>query len=500
MSKRPDASPARPAPYRHPDHPRPVTRRQFLAQGFLSGAAWLAAPSLLGLFRSGEARAQAVVECGLGAAGGKLPFLVFDLGGGASLAGSNVVVGANTQLDPLSTSGYAKLGLPSDRTPVDPAFVDASLGLAFHSESALLRGIRMRATPTTLARVNGCIFCARSDNDTGNNPHNPIYGVNRAGASGALLELVGTEGSTSGGRSTVPMSMFDPTVVPTKVASPNEARGLIDTGRLVTLLEDPADAAAVMAAAEAISGHKVAKLPETALVKALIDCAYQETTELVTNFGDPNAVDATQDPLVTGVVAAGEFGVSELRKSATVAKLVLDDFAGAGTIEFGGYDYHDGTRATGERKDEIAGQAIGAALEIAAAKNRPLVVYVLSDGSVSSDGVVDNSVDGAGKLVWRGDNSDTAATVMLVFDPDGRPGLTATGSQVGRYRASGSVETAGSPIADNVTALAYAVVLNYLALHGETGRFASVVPGSPFGSAAAVLDALTAFAPLPRFP
>ena len=27
------------APYRHPDHPRPVTRRQFVAQGFLTGAA-----------------------------------------------------------------------------------------------------------------------------------------------------------------------------------------------------------------------------------------------------------------------------------------------------------------------------------------------------------------------------------------------------------------------------------------------------------------------------
>jgi hypothetical protein len=128
------------------------------------------------------------------------------------------------------------------------------------------------------------------------------------------------------------------------------------------------------------------------------------------------------------------------------------------------------------------------------------VIYLLSDGSLSSDGVVDNSVDGAGKLVWRGDNSDTASTVMLVFDPDGRPGLTVPGkNQIGRYRASGSVETNGSPIADNVTALAEAAVLNYLALHGEVGRFTTVLPGAALGGSAAVLDPLTAFAPLARF-
>ena len=73
------------------------------------------------------------------------------------------------------------------------------------------------------------------------------------------------------------------------------------------------------------------------------------------------------------------------------------------------------------------------------------------------------------------------------------------GHQVGRYRPSGSVETAASPIADNVPALAEAIVLNYLALHNEVGRFGTVVPGAALGTSAAVLDPLTAFAPLPRF-
>ena len=39
-------------PFRHADHPRPTTRRQFVAQGFLTGAATILGPSLLGLMAS----------------------------------------------------------------------------------------------------------------------------------------------------------------------------------------------------------------------------------------------------------------------------------------------------------------------------------------------------------------------------------------------------------------------------------------------------------------
>lgn len=489
--------------FRHPDHPRPRTRREFLAQGLLGGAAWLMSPSLMGLFSSREARAQAALECGL-VGGDRIPFLVFDLAGGASLAGSNVLVGTNGQRDPLSVEGYRKMGLPADRIPTDDSFVDTSLGLAFHSESALLRGILSRApsvvgaTPEVPGLVNGCVFCARSDNDTENNPHNPIYGIHAAGAGGLLLPLIGTRASDSGGRSEVPMSIFDPSVRPTVVSAPRQATGLVDTGRLSSLLENnAADVEAVMAATERISALKTARLTESEIVKSLIGCAYQETTRTAGQFGSPSALDPRLDPTVNTVISVDEINtVRDLQKTATVAKLVCDGYAGAGTIEFAGYDYHDGTRASGEMKDERAGQAIGAALQIAFNKNTPLLIYILSDGSVSSDGAVDNSEAGAGKLVWRGDSSSTAATVMLAFHPTQRPELTAVGNQVGFYRASGSIETGSSAVGDNVTALAEAAVLNYLALHGAVGEFGTVLPNSSLGTSAAVLDPLTAFAPM----
>ena len=49
------------------------------------------------------------------------------------------------------------------------------------------------------------------------------------------------------------MSMIDPTVRPTKVDRPSDATGLVDTGKLVQLLPNPADAAAVMLAAQNLS-------------------------------------------------------------------------------------------------------------------------------------------------------------------------------------------------------------------------------------------------------
>jgi hypothetical protein len=492
-------------PFRHADHPRPITRRQFLAQGFLTGSAMVMGPSLLGFVRSAEARAQAL-DCGLGfSPTGRIPFVCFDLAGGANIAGSNVLVGGQGgQLALLSQDGYGKLGLPPTFTPIsNPANADPELGLVFHADSAFLRGIRARSSATTRANVNGVVFCAKSDNDTGNNPHNPMYGINKAGADGKLVTLIGTQASDSGGNSAAPMSMIDPKVRPTKVDRPEDDTGLVDTGKLVQLLPDPADAEAVMLAAQNLSDRKVARMNEDQVVSQLIQCAFRQTTDLVANFGNPASLDPRLDPQITGqatsIFTATDLNQSDFRKTASVMKLVVNGFAGAGTIELGGYDYHDGTRATGESKDFIAGQAIGAVLEYAARLATPVAIYVLSDGSLDADGTIDNSTAGRGKFGWRGDNSSTAATFMLVYDPDGRPPLGPAGNQVGWFRASGDVETGATRISDEVTRLAEAVVLNYLALHNAAGQLATVLPTNGLGSGSQ-LDALIGFANLPRFP
>ena len=216
----------------------PVTRREFLGQGFITGSVALAGASAFSLFADPR-KAYATLSpdiaqlklpvsqgglCDIKLGAGMIPFICFDLAGGANIAGSNVLVGQKGgQLDFLSTAGYSKLGIPGNMTPNSSmgagSFVDRQLGLAFHSDSAFLRGILERTAVTTRAKVNGTVIPALSQNDTANNPHNPMYGIYSTGSRGDLLTLIGTDSSDSGGNSMAPSYMMVDTARPTKGGS-----------------------------------------------------------------------------------------------------------------------------------------------------------------------------------------------------------------------------------------------------------------------------------------
>ncbi len=49
------------------------------------------------------------------------------------------------------------------------------------------------------------------------------------------------------------------------------------------------------------------------------------------------------------------------------------------------------------------------------------MIYIFSDGSLASDGTIDDSVAGRGKGVWTADNGSVAATYFLVYDPKAKP-------------------------------------------------------------------------------
>lgn len=500
------------APLRHPDHKRPVTRRDFLAQGLVAGAGVVLAPTLLSFLLSNPRVARAALSgdlaglkagCHIDSLGaGKIPFICFDLAGGANIAGSNVLVGKlGGQLDLLSAAGYSKLGLPGDMIPqAAGTFINSELGLAFHSDSALLRGIQDRVAAGNRANINGAVIPALSDNDTGNNPHNPMYGIYKAGAKGELLTLIGSVSSDSGGNSMAPAAMIDVSARPTKVDRPSDVTGLVDTGKLVGLLSQ-SDAVAVMEAIKRISDKKLAKvstqLSNDAEIKHDVECQYVKSADLVDRYGDPSALNPSLDTRIvgpSGIFTQAEYdGDAEFRKTASVMKMVVNGYAGAGTITMGGFDYHTGDRATGETRDLRAGRCMGACLEYAARLGKPLMIYVFSDGSLASNGMVDNSVAGRGKGVWTGDNSSTAASFFLVYNPGGRP--QALRQQIGYFRADGSVESASSPAANNVGLLVETVILNYLALHGEQGKFTTLFPSHGLGNAS-LRDSLTAFAPI----
>lgn len=463
-------------------HSKPRSRREFLSRGFIMGTSTVFLPSVATLFAR-AAHADCVIDNDPMLGAGKIPFLAFDQSGGANIAGSNVMVGGmGGQEDFLDPNGYAKLGLPDAILPQNVG-VDRSFGLAMHPDSALLRGMLSKTSAMTRANVNGTVIPARSENDTGNNPHNPVYGIARAGANGEFAATIGTRNSESGGRSRAPDSMIVSEYRPTRVRNANDAIGLaggVDTGF-------PDDRVAVASAA--ITALKLGQITEDQAAKELVQCGFDKATATFSTLVAPEDLDPEADPILQGLFPGGELTSGDFQKAAATMKVVVNGYAGAGTIEYGGRDYHQDPRPETDGKDFVVGQAIGASLEYAAQSGKPLMVYGFSDGAVAADtNRPEDDGNGTTKFRWRSDNSQTAASFILVFNPAGQPVLRNGDSsqQLGRFRRDGNVETGATPFANSVTTLAEMVVLNYLALHGQEAMFGMALDNPGLGTGAAV--------------
>jgi hypothetical protein len=532
IRKKPPRPHALHEPILHPDHPRPVTRRELLSAGFLGASGLVMAPAwLAGLLKPGTARAQQIPldgdmqallaqsQCNVTQGAGLIPFICFDLAGGANLVGSEVIVGVQGgQANFLSTAGYGKMGVPGNMVPSSSANVSSALGLLWHSDGAILRGILSKVSAATAAGTNGAVFPALSENDTNINPHNPMYGIAKVGANGSLLALVGTEPTVSGGNSMAPPSLggvaIDPSLQPSTIDQPSDAVALVSSGGASatqlsvavqesqerisagTSLYNPgaSDPAASFSGAltepnTSTSTPGVQLYTDSASdaqLKNQVRCSYVKAASNSAQFGNPSDLDPTQDSNIMGpIFQSTDFSNSDVAMTATVMKLVLNGFAGAGTISLGGFDYHDNTRATGETRNFSAGQMIGAVLEYAARLGKPVMIYVFSDGSLTSSSMVDSTPAGRNKLAWQGDSSAVASTFFLVYNPKGRPQPVggAASQQIGYFSADGSVVSTSSPGANSVVQLVEMLVLNYMALQGVEGQFSTLFPQQGLGSA-----------------
>lgn len=506
------------APLFHRDHSRPVSRRDFIRQGFMTGSATMLSGGVFSLFANPNQAHAALssdmvslateVNCNMGGLSGdsKVPFICFDLAGGANFAGSNVLVGGaggQDDLNAIGTAGYSKFGVPGDMVPgldstnftfptpsgagipitsTNNDFVSDQLGLKFHADSAMLRGI-LDTAGLAVGDVDGAVIPARSDNDTGNNTHNPLYGIAMTGASGDVVTLIGSRNSESGGNSMAPMNMINSEFRPTKVDNANDVKGMVDVGNLTGILNQPADVTAVMESMARITHKKLkASGVQTGLnasadevIEDLVQCGYLKSGDLADRFAGID-VDPLTDANITSIFTQAGLDVTadrEFEKTASIMKMVLNGHSAGGCVTMGGYDYHTGDRRTGELRDRRAGRCIGACLSYAQKLNKPLMIYVFSDGSVASNGMADNSIEGRGKGQWTGDNSSTACSFFLVYNPGGAPSPIITSRQIGRFDNGASVVTSSSPAANNVNLLVDTVLLNYMALNGDIANFAS---------------------------
>lgn len=455
------------------------TRRDFMAQGLLGMTAFTLAPSFLSL-KSGSAMAA---DCGSPQFDGLTPVIIIELAGGGNIPGSNVMVGGRGgQQDFLAS--YASLGLPPDMHPSRPGQYSNELGLGFHSDSGILRGIQNVASTATRGNIDGILFCNTSSDDTANNQFNPMYWINKAGAKGQLNQIAGVARSMS------PEESVNPALAPVKVTSNQDAMNLVSLGnRLAAYNQGEVDG--MIETIARLSENKINNMPRRSLpdiIKGLLGCSFQQTKDQVSNFS-PAALDSNSDALATQVFnSVTNVGIRNRVKP--LAKLVLDGYVGVGTIVLGGYDYHTGNRQAGEERDLELGQVMGAIFELAARKQKDVVIIVLTDGGVSANSDVDNTAAGRGKFGWAGDSGQRSSSLMMVYKKDGKPVVRTENRQLGYFRENGANETSALLTSNSHLNLNKAMVANYLALHGLEGKLAEVVGTDPFRS---VLDQYLVF-------
>lgn len=486
-------------PIEHKNHRPIMTRRDLISRGYISFLSAFAAPSLLSMIST---RAYGL-ECGQAAQGAQpIPFLVLDLGGGANFALGNVIVGkAGGQTDFLDDAGSAQLGCPADQNPKNDPTMAVPLndnaenpGLLFHRNSGFLAGFRAATSPETRQNMDGMILCNRSRDDSAANPINPSYWIQAAGTRGQLVDIVGTGNSAAKGRSQAPQESVNNASSVT-VRNAAEAVSLIDPGLLETLL--PGQAENIVKAAETMSASSLAKFQAKTAeqqVRDLVQCGYLKSFENLKNF-TPDALNPTNDAVVQQALQVNNIaGNPDINNAfnidngqddeiATIAKLVIDGYAGVGTMTMGGYDYHGQGRRNQTIKDFNAGRAAGVAFEMAMRKERPLVMTCITDGGVAARGGADNSAEAAGRFSFSSDSGTRSSTIMLVYNPKG---VTSTGiRQLGSFQdGSGAVDQGAHPIANSNLNLTKAIALNYMALSGTEGQFDQVVKGNPFGDIA----------------
>src|SRR5690606_41117612 len=107
---------------------------------------------------------------------------------------------------------------------------------------------------------------------------------------------------------------------------------------------------AVMEAVARISHSKLGQVDtavtQDAVLKELMRCGYIEAADITDRYGDPSALSPVLDTNIVcdgGIFTEAEFNSdSEFRKTASIMKLVIGGYAGAGCVTIGGYDYHTG--------------------------------------------------------------------------------------------------------------------------------------------------------------
>ncbi len=464
------------------DHKLPVTRRDFLASGIMGLAGMAIVPSLS--LYSSQAVAETIGQESLG-----LGFLCFEGSGGMNIAGGNVMVGfgADEEQENYGTTAgggdYILLGLPSSMHPSKSGMINKDYGIVFHSTSGILAGMNEVLTDDIVKdSIDGIIICGRTADDSSENPINVAFQIQKAGAQGKLVQLIGNTGTPTGSKSPAVATQIKSELRATRITNFSEGSGLLSIGDDVATANFLNSSAAggtdrirsFLSSITGLSKIRLDKLVNQEMDVRSIKTAQNSSKEVFKKFS-PNSLNPTKTPENLAMMRA-TFGASGLtgvadENIAAIANLVTDRIAGVGSIVVGGCDYHTGNASAGLKKDKEIGRYIAKCIKLAQAKQQSLFIHLYTDGGVGGDnaGTTDDSPEGAGRVNWTGDNGTTSAQLCIVYkhnhkrSTQGSLILEGKTRQVGYFKKGGGINLSSTSVSNNVDGMWKAVTLNYMA-------------------------------------
>ena len=474
----------------HHDHGPPITRRDFISRGLITGGGLMLAPSLLSILLKSE-MAEAALTCSSGSsAPGLIPFLSIDCAGGASLSG-NAVVGSQASGALVPLTSYGKLGL-SYNPATTPGSIDTRFGAGFHAGpspadstkviSKIFEGILATASATTQANTRIVTICHSAQDDSQNNELNPVVSVAKAGLAGTYYRSgMGTSNSTSGGNSAP--SLADGSLQPMYASSVSSVIGALSYGTKLgayTTAQKTEMAKAISSLSQS-QATRFAALSPGDQFQQLVNCGFISNQSLA---AAAPAVDPRTNAVMQAIYGITTTSNDSNALNAAVVYNVLMGNSGPGTISASGCDYHNqkppGDVDHGDNVDLKIGQLIGRAIEAAAQLGKPLFISVFSDGSVISN---------PDTRVWVSDNGSASLALLVLYKPAGLPANK--NSQIGSY-TSGQTASRTPFFAASPKFTSYVMLANYLSVCGQLGSFSGMAP-SGFPTDTATLNSIIGF-------
>lgn len=438
-----------------------VTRRDFLAAGLIPFSASLFMPNWLQMLASsGVAEAQDLV-CKSGASTDLCPFIGIKLSGGAAMSSNFLPTDQGGQL----LNSYTLMGMGSGaQVPTTREFGNNAL---FFANSQILAGIRAQAQSTTLLKSSFVGVCVRSQDDNSGNKFDITGLVAKSGLNGKILPNLGRANTETGANNNY--AYLRPSA-PLIVGRFEDIQGSLGvTGSLAGLSQvQKSNLFRSISSLSASQASKVTNYNYGKTLSQLVQCSNQDNNRLISNVGSLN-IDPINIPAFAQVWGIDN-QTARNSQNYVFASMVFNALNGnAGTInlEIGGFDYHNGTRTSGEAKDLEAGTVIGRVLQSLAIMGKKGFIVVTSDGGVSSP--VSESLTAP----WSSDRGTAGSAYMIGYDPAGAQKTLST--QLGHFTQA-QVADDNFLIGGSAEMAAGAMFANYLAFNNKIHLIESYLP------------------------